>query len=122
MMAARIGEMDKALDYYRSVATLDLYDTHKNTADGIHAANMGGTWMGLTYGFAGLRIKADGLHFRPHLPDGWQKYSFRFRFRDNLVEAVVDEAGIRFTLLDGPGMTVMVDARERLITAPALKA
>lgn len=29
----------------------------QNTSDGIHAANMGGTWMSLVYGFAGMKIK-----------------------------------------------------------------
>lgn len=118
MMAARIGETEKALDYYRSVATLDLYDTHKNTADGIHAANMGGAWMGLVFGFAGLRIREDGLHFRPHLPAGWQRFRFRLRFRGSLMEAVMDQSGLRFMLLDGPDLSVWVDDRQLLVAAP----
>ena len=119
MMAARIGEMDKALRYYESVATLDLYDTHKNTADGIHAANMGGAWMGLVFGFAGLRIKEDGLHFRPQLPSGWEGYRFRLRWQGSLMEAEVDTTGIHFTLLEGPALAVSVHGQQRLITGNA---
>ena len=118
MMAARIGETAKALAYYESVAALDLMDTHKNTADGIHAANMGGCWMGLVYGFAGLRIGENSLRFRPTLPESWQSYRFRFRWRGSLAEAAVDEKGIRFTLLDGPAFALSVDGKQVDIAGP----
>jgi len=118
MMAARIGESDKALKYYQSVARLDLDDTHKNTADGIHAANMGGCWMGLVFGFAGLRIGDSGLRFRPCLPIGWQGFRFRFRWRESLAEARMDENGLRFTLLEGPSFAVSVDGKQQHITSP----
>ena len=120
MMAARIGETEKALNYYQSVATLDLYDTHKNTADGIHAANMGGAWLGLVFGFAGLRLKEDGLHFRPHLPEGWQSFRFRLRWRDSLVEAKMGPAGLSFTLLEGPAFELRVNGEKRLVKSPPM--
>ncbi|MDD4081527.1 MAG: glycosyl hydrolase family 65 protein, partial [Eubacteriales bacterium] len=118
MMAARIGEKEKALKYYESVATLDLEDTHKNTADGIHAANMGGCWMGLVYGFAGLRIGENGLRFRPTLPENWEGYRFRFRWRESLAEAAMDKGGIRFTLLEGPSFTVSVNGAQVIVAQP----
>ena len=53
---------------------MDLYNTHKNTKDGIHTANMGGSYMGIVYGFGGLRIKEQGLSLRPCLPEQWEGY------------------------------------------------
>src|SRR5690606_2178076 len=41
MMAARLGEYDKAYDYFMQTARLDLDNTHGNTKDGLHMANMG---------------------------------------------------------------------------------
>ncbi|MFH0071010.1 glycoside hydrolase family 65 protein, partial [Peribacillus sp. NPDC056705] len=57
IMASKIGNTDKAYEYFIETARLDLDNTHGNTKDGLHMANMGGTWMSIVYGFAGMRIK-----------------------------------------------------------------
>jgi len=51
MMASEIGEKEKAYRYFMDTALMDLTDQQGNTKDGIHAANMGGTWMSMVYGF-----------------------------------------------------------------------
>ncbi|WP_181347733.1 glycoside hydrolase family 65 protein [Thalassobacillus sp. CUG 92003] len=89
MMAARVGELDKAYHYFQETARLDLDNTHGNTKDGLHLANMGGTWMAMVFGFAGLRIKADGLHLSPQLPEQWERFSFHLHYKGQLIEATV---------------------------------
>ena len=42
-------------DYFLDACAVDLLDTHGNTADGIHIASCGGTWLALVAGFGGLR-------------------------------------------------------------------
>ena len=54
VMASRIGETAKAYRYFMDTALMDLTDLQKNVVDGIHGANMGGSWLSLIYGFAGL--------------------------------------------------------------------
>ena len=89
MMAARIGKTEKAMDYYLRTARMDLDDTYGNTSDGIHAANMGGSYMGIVFGFAGLRIHDDGLLLRPCIPQGIRSYRFRLMYRQTLFEVTV---------------------------------
>lgn len=101
IMAARLGDMDKAMDYFRHSATLDLDDAHGNTKDGIHTANMGGTWLGMVSGFGGLRVKADGLHLHPQLPNGWEGYSFPLRWRESQLRVHVTDSGCRIEAFSG---------------------
>nr|WP_326025082.1 hypothetical protein [Virgibacillus pantothenticus] len=49
-MASKLGYKEKAYDYFIETARLDLDNTHGNTKDGLHMANMGGTWLAIVYG------------------------------------------------------------------------
>jgi alpha,alpha-trehalose phosphorylase len=76
IVASKLGLEEKAYHYFGESSKLDLFNTHKNTKDGIHTANMGGTYMSIVYGFGGLRIKENGLSINPSLPKAWSGYSF----------------------------------------------
>lgn len=104
--AARLGETEKAYGYFGDSAKLDLFNTHHNTKDGIHAANMGGGYMAVVYGFGGLRIKEDGIHLAPSLPEAWKDYRFRFSFHGSTAELYVNEKEVVLRLLEGEGISV----------------
>jgi alpha,alpha-trehalose phosphorylase len=112
MMAARTGQVQKAYEYYRRSAVLDLEDTHGNTADGIHAANMGGCWMGIVFGFGGLRLHQDGLMFRPCLPDGMVGYQFTLTWRGSRLNAAVSKDTVTFSLQGGPAIDITVNQQK----------
>lgn len=116
MMGARVGYLDKAYDYFIETARLDLDNTHGNTKDGLHMANMGGTWMAITAGFAGMRVKESGLLFRPQLPKQWKGYSFRIQYQNNLLHIEVDKENIKFTLISGKKLSLKVWEQEITIT------
>lgn len=101
IVAARLGMMDKAYEYLGESAKLDLFNLHNNTKDGIHTANMGGTYMAIVYGFGGLRIKEDGLHLTPRIPKQWQGYQFRFLYEDAQIEVSVEKDSYKVRLLKG---------------------
>ena len=86
IMAAKLGYYEKAYDYFNETARLDLENTHKNTKDGLHMANMGGTWLAIVYGFAGLRLKQSGLSFAPSLPAEWNSFEFRLQYQGRLLK------------------------------------
>lgn len=65
IVAAKLGDVDKAYDYFGDSAKLDLFNLHHNTRDGIHTANMGGNYMAVVYGFGGLCLKESGIWFAP---------------------------------------------------------
>jgi alpha,alpha-trehalose phosphorylase len=80
-MASKLGYKQRAYDYFNETARLDLDNTHGNTKDGLHMANMGGTWLAIVFGFAGLRIKEEGISFQPALPDNWEGYTFSIHYK-----------------------------------------
>jgi alpha,alpha-trehalose phosphorylase len=112
MMASRIGQTEKAYAYYRQTACLDLEDTHGNTCDGIHAANMGGGYMGIVFGFAGLRIRDDGLMLRPCVPEALKGYSFRIMYRGALLKVTVNHTEVTVCSLTNTPVSIMLYGRE----------
>ncbi|MDR3114135.1 MAG: beta-phosphoglucomutase [Treponema sp.] len=111
IVASRLGFHDKAYRYFGDSAKLDLFNTHGNTKDGIHTANMGGTCLAILYGFAGLRIKEGGISFAPALPAAWQAYRFRIVYRESRIQVEVDPWEARFTLLSGKSEDIQVYGR-----------
>ncbi len=111
IVAAMLGDVEKAGSYLADTIGLDLHDSHGNTKDGIHTANMGGSYMALVYGLAGLRFKADGLYLRPLLPKAWQGYSFRLVYRGALAEVSVDQNGCCCRFLEGSANIVIEEGK-----------
>jgi alpha,alpha-trehalose phosphorylase len=106
IVAAEVGYRDKAYDYFMETARLDLDNTHANTQYGVHTAAMAGTWLGVAYGFGGMRLDEDGLRFAPTLPDQWNGYRFKLHVRGVLLEVVVDAGGATYTLLKGASLAL----------------
>lgn len=110
IMASRLGDLDKAMAYFDRTARMDLDDTHGNTADGLHTANLGGVYLGIVMGWAGLRIGTGGVvSLRPQLPGGLSGYRFRFLAGDSRVECRIDAGGCVLQLLAGPPVQILVD-------------
>ncbi len=76
IVAFDCGFIDKGLDYSLKTALMDIDDLHRNTKDGLHTAAMAGSWMAIVYGLAGYRFTQGRPHFRPILPEGWQRIGF----------------------------------------------
>lgn len=101
IVAAEVGYRDKAYAYFMETARLDLDNTHANTEYGVHTAAMAGTWLGVAYGFGGMRLDEGGLRFAPTLPDKWDAYRFKVHVRGALLEVAVDAGGVDYRLLQG---------------------
>lgn len=108
IMASKVGYHDKAYQYFIETARLDLDNTHGNTKDGLHMANMGGTWMAIVYGFAGVRAKESGLSLAPTLPKQWTGYSFSLTYLNRQIAVTVNESALTLKLLEGDALTISV--------------
>ena len=108
IVASRLGLEEKAYDYFGNSAKLDLFNLHQNTKDGIHTANMGGNYMAIVYGFAGLRLKEDGLSFDPSLPSKWTQYTVNINYEGSKIRVVVKRDETIFTLLSGDTKAIKV--------------
>ncbi|MBN1499395.1 MAG: glycoside hydrolase family 65 protein [Spirochaetes bacterium] len=114
MMACKIGDFEKAYSYFLETARLDLDDTHGNTMHGLHMANLGGTYMTLAYGFAGLRIKQSGLFLSPVCPADWDGYNFTISYRQRKISITVSKHTAKITV-DGEPLIINVFGTEHFI-------
>ena len=105
-MAAKVGYKEKAYDYFMESARLDLDNTHGNTKDGLHMANMGGTWMSIIHGFGGVRIKETGLSLSPSLPSQWSHYEFTLFYLQRKISVKVNKEDVTLILLEGQDLKV----------------
>ena len=86
MMGLSVGRRARAYHYFMKTAQFDLKNLHENSALGIHAAAVGGTWQTVVSGFGGFSIKSDRLVLKPWLPKKWTTLSFCVRWRARTVE------------------------------------
>ncbi len=107
IMASRCGYSEKAYDYFSDAVFLDLKDTHGNTKDGLHMANISGTILSVFAGFAGLRNTDTGLKFRPYVPSQWEGYSFNMIFKGRTIRVNVDE-NFEVVLLKGDNLLLSI--------------
>jgi alpha,alpha-trehalose phosphorylase len=101
IVANQVGHRRLANDYFEQSLYLDLADTHRNTADGVHIANAGGVWAALVHGFGGVRDEGDALRVSPRVPAHWQQLRFRFGHRGADAEVVADGLGATVRVLSG---------------------
>jgi alpha,alpha-trehalose phosphorylase len=109
VMAAEVGYDEAALGYFLDALSVDLLDSHGNTADGIHIASCGGTWLALVAGFGGLRDSDGEVHFNPRLPDGWTRLRFRVQVRGQVIEVDMTADHTTYSLTEGRGLLIFVD-------------
>lgn len=76
ILACRMGDAT-AYEHFMRAARADLFDVRHNAGDGIHGASAGGLWQAVVFGFAGLTRDGERWTLDPHLPDTWQRVSFK---------------------------------------------
>jgi alpha,alpha-trehalose phosphorylase len=118
VMAAEVGFLELAYDYFGEAALMDLHDLNRNTGDGLHIASLAGAWLAAVAGFGGMRDHAGALTFAPRLPSRLQRLAFGLIFRGTRLRVDVTEADATYTVLDGApvrighhGKTITVSAR-----------
>jgi maltose phosphorylase len=94
ILAARLGDEQRAYEFYLRTSRLDLDDYNNDTEDGLHITSMAGTWMSVVEGFAGMRVRDGHLRFAPFLPARWQSFAFKIRFRGVLLKVEINRKGV----------------------------
>ncbi len=98
LVAARLGDVARALQYFQQAAGIDIDDSNHNEAGGIHIAAQAGLWQVAIFGFAGLRCSDDSLYLDPHLPEGWSSLRFPLRWRSRTLLIAVEREPLAVTL------------------------
>ena len=118
IIANEIGEFDKATDYARIALLTDLSDVHGNVKDGCHIASMGGIWMVLAYGFAGMRDHDGTLSFRPNrASDATGRLQLSVTVRGQLLQVEVGETSAKYSLREGDGLVIRHEDEEIRLTS-----
>jgi alpha,alpha-trehalose phosphorylase len=115
VVAAEVGHLDLAYDYFGEAALMDLDDLEHNTRDGLHMASLAGSWIAAVAGFGGVRDSRRGLTFRPALPAALSRLCFRMVRRGRRLRVDVRHGEVTYELVSGGPMDVFHhDERIRL--------
>jgi len=117
ILANKIGRPEKAYEFYLRTARLDLNDINNDTCDGCHITSMAGTWMTISKGFAGIRIRNGKLHINPALPNEWKSIRFNLRFRGNLFGIKIDKKGVEVQNIEGLEAELVYNSKPYKINA-----
>ncbi|WP_415830257.1 glycoside hydrolase family 65 protein, partial [Kibdelosporangium persicum] len=85
VIAAEVGHLELAYDYFAEAALTDLHDLHGNVQNGLHIASLAGAWLVVVAGFGGMRDHHGNLTFAPRLPPELTKIAFRMTFRGSKI-------------------------------------
>ena len=69
---------------------------------------MGGTWMVIVYGFAGMRDYLGHLSFKPRLPNAFRKIAFPVRLRSRELLITLDQDAQTATYLMRSGRDELI--------------
>jgi alpha,alpha-trehalose phosphorylase len=106
IIAAEVGHMDLAYDYFAEAALIDLGDLEHNTRDGLHIASLAGAAGAAIAGFGGARDHRGEYSFRPRLPGAITRLVFRLLFRGRQLSIEVEHEHATYTLLSGDALSI----------------
>jgi alpha,alpha-trehalose phosphorylase len=117
IIAAQVGDIDKAILYGMAALLMDLADVGGNVKDGCHIASMGGTWMMLTYGFGGMRDDDGMLSFWPRrAPEENAILRFPITYRGHLLEVEIGLDKVEYALREGERLVIRHEMQEVELT------
>jgi alpha,alpha-trehalose phosphorylase len=102
VLAAEVGAMDLAFDYFAEAALTDLHDLHANVRNGLHIASLAGAWTAMVAGFGGLRERAGRITFAPRLPSALHRVTFRMSYLGSRFAVSIDQSTATYALISGP--------------------
>ena len=113
IIAAQIGDMEKAFRYGMAALLMDLADVGGNVKDGCHIASMGGTWMMLTYGFGGMRDNDGTLSFWPRrAPEESAILRFPVTYRGQRLRIEIGLEKVEYALCEGERLVIRHETEE----------
>jgi alpha,alpha-trehalose phosphorylase len=106
VIAAEVGYLDLAYDYFGEAALMDLHDIEHNTRDGVHIAALAGAWLAAVAGFGGMRDHDGKLSFAPQLPTQLERLAFGVLFQGRRLKVTATKTEATYTLERGDALEV----------------
>jgi alpha,alpha-trehalose phosphorylase len=112
IVAAEIGNLKQAYRYAFQASIMDLADVGGSVKDGAHIASMGGTWMTLVYGFAGMRDTGGKITFRPKPIPRLHRLAFPLQIRGRSLRVTLEQDHATYLLERGEPLTIEHNGEE----------
>jgi alpha,alpha-trehalose phosphorylase len=119
VIAAEVGQLELAHDYFGEAALMDIRDLEHNTRDGLHIAALAGAWIVAVAGFGGMRDHDGALSFTPRLPERLTRLAFGLSFRGRLLKVEVKPDQARYSL--GTGSPLEITHHGQAVTVTQLQ-
>src|SRR5215831_15648800 len=117
IIAAQVGDTEKAIQYGIAALLMDLADVGGNVKDGCHIAPMGGTWMMLSYGLGGMRDDDGTLSFWPRrAPEDNAILRFPLTYHGQLMEVEIGLDKVEYALREGDRLVIRHEMQEIELT------
>lgn len=108
ILASQLRKEEEAYKFFGFATRMDLDNYNRNTGEGLHTTSIAAAWMNIVYGFGGMRSDGKELSFAPSLPEEWKGYSFKVHFKEDVILASVDGAGVKISSRKGSGIQVLI--------------
>ena len=97
LMALEVGAVSQAYQFFNVALRADISNLHGNSAEGVHAASLGGVWQDVIHGFAGVRGFNGSLRVNPKIPKSWRRIKFSLCWKNNILNFEIKNNEARIT-------------------------
>lgn len=108
ILAAELGRMEEATNFFGYATRLDLDNYNRNTGDGLHTTSIAMAWANIVYGFAGLRSDGEVIRFAPSLPERWSRLRFSLSYKGRILDLDMQKGKTQFALRQGAPIELLV--------------
>ena len=115
ILAARIGNTQRAYELYLRTSRLDLDDYNHEVEEGLHITSMAGTWMAIVEGFGGKRMRDGKLFLNPIIHEKWRNYSFCILLKDHPLQVTVTKESVSILYKGTAEIVVNIYGEDRRI-------
>ncbi len=105
VIAAEVGHLELAYDYWAETIFTDLYNLHGNSVQGLHLAALAGAWTVAVCGFGGMRDHDGSVTFAPRLPPKLTCLAFRILVEGRAITVKVVKDSATYHLINGEEFT-----------------
>jgi len=118
MVAADIGKLDRAYQYFLKTAKIDIearYKVYVGTVfmGGSHPAANGGAWMTAVFGFGGVKADTENVFINPQLYKKWNSLQFNIVYQGDRfnVKITKEAVGVTANASNKRGHTFIVSGK-----------
>jgi len=87
----------------------------------LHITSMGGSWMSIIEGFAGIRVFENKLYLNTKIPNNWDSYSFKLNIKNRKINVLINKNETKIDLLSGQKIDVILNDCELTLNPKAIK-